>query len=104
MLLMQHLFQATLFCSRVGIMNRLEPKMAQIVVPRVFAGSPEQIVRPSGRTSRAANPRVASHSGALSPSTIAAVLAMFASTHDAAATLAVLHTSAVGSPFAGSTM
>ena len=59
---------------------------------------------PSRRTRRAASPDRSSHSGAASPSTIAAVLAAFASTHVAAATLAVLQISGAGCPVRGSTM
>ena len=51
-------------------------------------------------TSRAGSPRASSHSGAATPITSDAVLAMFASTHDAAATLTVRQCSTAGSPVA----
>ena len=62
--------------------------------------------RPSRRAGRGApgSRRSSSQAGASSPSTIAAVLAVLASTHDAAATVTVRHGEAAGLPVRGSTM
>ena len=57
---------------------------------------------PVGATSRAGRPASRSHGSALGPSTIAAVLAMFASRHVAAATDTVRQCSAAGAPVRGS--
>ena len=65
---------------------------------------PRVTTPPLGSTSRAGRPSASSHCGADAPRTIAAVLAVLASTHEAAATLTVRHTGAAGSPVAGSTM
>src|SRR5205085_2174409 len=65
---------------------------------------PTTVAAPPGATSRAGRPRSASQAGAAVPRTMAAVLAVFASTQEAAATLAARHTSRAGRPVAGSTM
>src|SRR5690242_15716119 len=58
------------------------------------SGQPATVTtRPSAVTSRAGSPRLASQSGASWPRRTAAVDATFASTHEAAATVTVLHTS-----------
>ena len=59
---------------------------------------------PSRETRRAGSPASASHRGARAPRTIAAVLAMLASTQVAAATLTVRHTSSAGPARRGSRM
>ena len=60
-------------------------------------------VAPSVRDEPRRQARASSQAGAASPRTIAAVEAVFASTHVAAATLTVRHTSAAGRPVRGST-
>ena len=80
----------------------LGPAAARIM--RATGQSPTVTTAPSGATSRAGRPRDSSQRGADVPRTIAAVLAVLASTHEAAATLTVRHTGAAGSPVRGSTM
>ena len=58
---------------------------------------PVYAIVPLRRTSRAGSPPRSSQATAASPRTIAAVLAVLASTHVAAATLTVRQTSAAGS-------
>src|SRR5436189_283618 len=59
-------------------------------------------IAPDDETSRAGRPSRSSHAGAAGPRTIAAVLATFASTQDAAATLAVRHGVTAERPVRGS--
>jgi len=65
---------------------------------------PTRTTPPVRSTSRAASPRSASQDGARSPRTIAAVAAVFASTHVAARTVAVRHGPRAGAPVEGSMM
>ena len=59
--------------------------------------------RPSAATRRVGRPTTASHSGARSALTMAAVATVLASTHEPAATVAVRHGLTAGLPVAGST-
>src|SRR5205814_964345 len=68
------------------------------------AGQPAtRLTAPSYRISRAGRRSSSNHASAGSPSTIAAVLAVFASTQDAAATVALRQKLAAGRPVRGST-
>ena len=80
----------------------LGPAAARLM--RVAGQAPTVTTAPSAATSRAGRPSDSSHRGADAPRTIAAVLAVLASTHEAAATVTVRHTGAAGSPVRGSTM
>jgi hypothetical protein len=69
------------------------------------AGQPATVTTsPPRRTSRAGKRWLASHPGARSPRMIAAVLAVFASTQVAAATLTVRQQESAGIPVLGSMM
>src|SRR5439155_11626347 len=65
--------------------------------------APTRTTDPPRRTRRAGSPSPPSQSVAASPRTSAAVVAMLASTHDAAATLTVRQTSVAERPVDGST-
>src|SRR5450631_825592 len=65
---------------------------------------PSVCTRPSWSTRRAATPRLASHGRAVRPRTIAAVVAVLASTHVLATAVTVRQTGAAGRRVAGSRM
>ena len=82
----------------------VQPEGAHAASFRSCGQPPTVTTSPPAATSRAGRPTSRRRATAPGPSTIAAVLAVFASTHEPAATLTVRHTTAADRPRAGSTM